>query len=88
MADMTRNARIVSAAQKLNSASSRLVELLDDTDGFFDTEAATRSTLKGALTEVAEALTDLGVGHWGGHRSLFVRTSKDLDELVLELDDS
>ena len=78
---MTKERKIITAAQKLTSASSRLVELLDPEHQDF----STAGILKVTLNEVAQALNALGL-NFADHRSLLVYAcGEDLKEIANKL---
>lgn len=78
--ELTREAKIIESAQKLTSASSRMLVLLDPDHQDF----STAGLLKVALNEVAQAMDVLGLNFYD-YRSLFVYGAKDLEELANDL---
>lgn len=77
--ELTREAKIIECVQKLSSASSRMLVLLDP-----DSQHSTKGCLRDAFNEVAQAMDVLGLNFYD-YRSLFVYGAKDLEELADEL---
>jgi len=80
---MARERKIITAAQKLTSASNRLVELLDPDHQDFNTAGL----LKDTLNEVAQALNALGLNYLNHKCLLVYACGEDFKEIANKLNE-